>query len=501
MPSLYINQQTEAEKDAHLFDCFHDSGIIEELVESNYTILSGRKGMGKSAIARYLEKNSLEYGVDFVFRLSIRNFNITKLDSDKATMDAILYYVVVKTIQKMLNVKYFNADGEKYWKDFLLSNGLQQLADYESFITTKKTRRTGFTIKAMASFLFAKAEAASNGSYEKENVRAEIADTPSSLFDSLKQSIDGDQKVMIFIDDISDYLDESDKSTLQKDLSIIKDLLLNLQAHNLNFLEEEKNVRFISLVRDDIFEFMQGSNINKLKTDSLKIVWSEKDFASLLIKRMPYYDDRRDEALEDPVNSLKERFPDEIFSEFLQSFSTNRYKSNFYAYMAAISFNRPRDFLQFCYAMRNRLSVKHPATYENIDAAEIEYSDYFIQELRDELYIASRVFDFDFTQERVNHLVDIMSKKDTFNNSELKSELSKLIGQKTSTGHKKIDMLLSELWRYGVIGISEKQDKIIRYKYLSDTAVFTAEKIKSYKFYLHRGLWWFARKRKAQKKL
>lgn len=498
MPTLYINQQTEAEKDAYLFDCFHDSGIIQELVESNYTILSGRKGMGKSAIARYLEKNSGEFGVNFVLRLSIRNFNVKKLDSDKATLDAILYYVVVKTIQKMLNVNYFTPDGEKYWKDFLLTNGLQQLSDYESFITTKKKRKAGFTIKAMVSHLFVKGEVNGNGSFETEKSRSEIADTPSSLFDSLRQSIDGDQKVMIFIDDISDYLDESDKETLHKDLAIIKDLLLNLQAYNLNFLEEDKNIRFVSLVRDDIFEFMQGSNINKLKTDSLKIEWTEKDFASLLIKRMPYFDDQQVAALSDPINSIKTRFPDEIFTTFLQSFSTNRYHSNFYAYMAAISFNRPRDFLQFCYALRNRLSVKHPATYENIDAAEIEYSDYFIQELRDELYIASRVFDFDFTQERINQLVDIMSNKDTFNASELKSELSKMIGQKTSTGHKKIDMLLSELWRYGVIGVSERQDKIIKFKYLSDTAVFTAEKIKSYSFFLHRGLWWFARKRKGK---
>jgi hypothetical protein len=180
--------------------------------------------------------------------------------------------------------------------------------------------------------------------------------------------------------------------------------------------------------------------------------------------------------------------------------------------MAAISFNRPRDFLQFCYALRDRLSVRHPATSENIESAEIEYTEYFIQELRDELYIASRVFEFDFSQEMIDRLVDIMSKRDYFNSSELKSELAGLIGQKTSVGNKKIELLLSELWRYGVIGISEKQakpikptkattpqttDRLIKFKYLSDSAVFTAEKVKSYNIFLHRGLWWFAKKRRG----
>lgn len=511
MPSLYINQQTEAEKDDYLLDCFHDTGIISELVKSKYTILSGRKGMGKSAIAKYLEKNPEEFGVDFVFKLSIRNFNIKRFDTEKNTLDSILYYIAVKTIQKMLNINYFSNEASLYWKDFLLNNGLQQISDYESFVTTKKSRKTGFSIKAVASYLFAKGEGAAKLDLENQKERSQIADSPSSLFDSLKQSINNKHNVIIFIDDISDYLDESDQDVLKKDLAIIKSLLLNLQSHNLSFTEEDLNFRFVSLVRDDIFEYMEGSNINKLKTDSLKIHWDEKAFASLLIRRMPYFSESLDEALRDPINKLKEVFPDEIFSDFLKSFSTNHYKSNFYAYMAAISFNRPRDFLQYCYALRNRLSVRHPATFENIDAAEIEYSNYFIQELRDELYVASRVFDYDFSQERIDQLVDIMSKNDKFNSSQLKTELGAFIGTKTSVGNKKIEVLLAELWRYGVIGVSdkpiksikpikmatpEKSEKLILFKYLSDNAVFTTDKIKNYTFYLHRGLWWFAKKRR-----
>jgi len=511
MPSLYINQQTEAEKDTFLFECFHDTGLINELVSSNYTILSGRKGMGKSAVARYLEKNASNYGVDFVFKLSIRNFNIERLDSDKHTLDSILYYIVIKSIQKMINVNYFSDKAARYWKDFLLTNGLQQVSDYESFVTTKKTRKTGFSIKAVASYLFARAEGTGTVSSGVEKERSVIADSPSSLFDSLRQSISPDQKVIIFIDDISDYLDESDHSVLKNDLSIIKDLLLNLQFYNLSFTEEGLGLRFVSLVRDDIFEYMEGSNINKLKTDSLKIVWDEKSFASLLIKRMPYFSDTLDEALLDPIASLKERFPDEIFTEFLKTFSTNHYRSNFYAYIAAISFNRPRDFLQYCYALRDRLSIKHPARPENIEAAEIEYSDYFIQELRDELHVASRVFEYDFSEERINRLIDIMSGSDKFNSTQLKAELGAFLGVKTSIGNKKIEMLLSELWRYGVIGVSEKHahlankegygsktnpDKLILFKYLSDRAAFTTEKVKGYTFYLHRGLWWFAKKRR-----
>lgn len=512
MSALYVNKQTEAEKDQYLFECFHDTGAITELVDSSYTVVGGRKGAGKSALAKYLEKNAKNYGVNFAYRLSIRNFNLLESTGEKETLDSILSYIIIKTAQKMININYLTAEGNAYWKDFLLTNGLEQISDYESFVASRKTKKSGFVVKGIASFFRSfGTEISANHDTETTKDRAFIANTPSSLYESLLQSVPTDESIIIFVDDISDYLDESDDDAIKKDLHVISDLLLRLQSYNLNFAEQEKEVRFVSLVREDLFDYMEGSNINKLKSDTLNLEWTEKDFASLMIRRMPYFKDHLEEALADPVSKIRDRFPDEIFSEFLKAFSTHRYSSNFYAYMCAISFNRPRDFLQFCYALRNRLSIKEPATFDNIESAEIEYSDYFIRELRDELYVASKVFHYNLSQERIDELVDLLSRKDSFNASELKAELASFIGQKTSIGNKKIEILLSELWRYGILGISEKpiktigakktltperQEILIRFKYLLDSATFTPDKIKHYTYYLHRGLWWFAKKRR-----
>ena len=383
----------------------------------------------------------------------------------------------------------------------MLQNGLQQLSDYETFAISQKKSKKGFSIKAIASYFGVKGEAKVDGGKEITKDRVTISDSPSALYDALRQTVSTDKEIIILIDDLSDYLDESDDKTLQQDINVIKDLLLNLQTYNLAFREAELKIRFVSLVRADLFEFMSGSNINKLVTDSLELAWDEKSFASLLIRRMPFFSDSLEQSLQDPVSSLKSRFPDDIFSEYLKDFTTNRYRSNFYAYMAAISFNRPRDFLQFCYALRDRLSAKKPATFENISSAEIEYTDYFIQELRDELYIASRVFHYDLSPEKINQLIDLLSQKNGFNASQIKTDLGHFLGAKTSIGKKKIEILLSELWRYGIIGVTEKQDKVIRFKYLSDVAVFTPEAMKKYTFYLHRGLWWFTRKRNGKKRI
>ena len=159
-------------------------------------------------------------------------------------------------------------------------------------------------------------------------------------------------------------------------------------------------------------------------------------------------------------------------------------------------YNRPRDFLMFCYAMRDRLSMKHEATFENIESAEIEYSDYFTRELRDELFLASRVLGFQADQEKLNRLIDILSKKDSFNSSELRTDLAQYLGEKTSWGRKKIEAFIEELWWYGILGFKEEKNQLINFRYISGHTPFLIAKIKSYALFLHRGLWWFSQKRK-----
>lgn len=494
---LLIDKQTEAEKDSQLLDCFYDSGAIDELVKSSYTVLTGRKGAGKSAIARYLEKKHDDFGVDYVIRLSVRNFNLKSDGQSKDILESMLVFIAIKTAKKLLDNKLLKKSAEEFWSDFFTTNGLNGISDYESFIATKKTTKRTINFRAAFS-LFAKAEGGVDGEDGKESGRTVIAATSGNLFDSLTQSLPEDKYYLIFVDDISDYLDESDSKNIKRDINIIQDLLLKMQTFNLDLADAGLKSRFISLVRDDLFDFMEGSNTGKIKSDSLPLEWCEKDFARLIINRMAVLQDDLEASLEDPIAKLKEWFPDNIFSDLLKNFDTNRYESNFYAYMAAVSFNRPRDFLKFCYALRDRLSSDHPATKENIESAEIEYTDYLELELRNELFIASKVFDYDLSHTRVNYLIRIMTKKDVFSYSELRTELGKFF-KENKVGHKKVEQLLDELWRYGVIGVKEKEDLIIRFRYLYSSAIFSKDRFKDYKFYLHRGLWWFAKKNLGSK--
>lgn len=492
MNNFRIQQQTEAEKDTFLIKCFHNPGFVERIIENNYSIVAGRKGAGKTAIAKYLEKKSREYNIDLVYRISIREV----FSSDKTDSNSILFFLIIKTIQYLLSQNIFSESEKikKYWIDFLTQNGLQNITNYESFVESKKSHKAGYSLTGILNYLgLAKTEALVDLQDDSEYSKAVISNSPSFLITNLKKSIPKDKSFLIFIDDLSDHLDDKNETAIKKSIDIIKDILFHLSFYNSELMDFGLKCRFISLLRDDLFEFMDGSNINKLRSDTFMLRWDEKGFASLLIKRLPFYQDNLEKYLVDPIESLRKQFPDEIFTKILNNFNTKRYSTNFYAYIVAISFNRPRDFLKFCYAMRDRLSLKHPVEIENIESAEIEYSDYFTQELKDELFIASKIIKFEADYDGLNRLVDLLSQRNGFNVSQLRTGLGQYLGEKTSIGRKKIEYLIYELWWYGIIGFQNRQvqKNIIHYRYISNSIPLTKERIKEYLFFLHRGLWWF----------
>jgi len=496
MTQFKINQQTEAERDDFLVDCFHDAGFIKSLMNSNLSIISGRKGTGKTALARYLEKKGDTHGIVLAYRISVRNISINRNRDRNSRLNSILFFVIIKTVQKLLSEGIFSGESEKYWKEFLNQNELQNVSDYETFVEFQKTKNTGFSIKGCVSSLLAKVDGSVNSENESKLLRSSISKVPHSLIESLRQSLPESKPIFIFIDDMSDYLDDVNESEIDEDINLIRDFLLSSETYNSLLIDMGKKLRFVSLIRDDIFEFMQGSNINKLRSNSLMLEWDERSFAGLLIRRLSFYQNNLNESLKNPIESLKKQFPDNIFSKTLEEFDTNRYHTNFYAYMVAVSFNRPRDFLMFCYAMRDRLSLKNPVNSENIESAEIEYSDYFRKELKDELYLASRILKCEFSSEKLNQLVDILSQKNGFNSAQLKTDLSKYLGEKTSIGKNKIENFIQELWWYGMLGFKDKKEGVINFRYIVNHTPFVIKKIKDYIFYLHRGLWWFSKKRK-----
>lgn len=481
-----IQKQTQAEKDQFLFDCFHDTGAINELLKGKFSILAGRKGAGKTALARYLQRKYNDFNLDYSDRISTNDIIGYGDRAGVEGTETIALYILVWTIRLLIKTPLIMDRYVQYWKDFLEQNNFQSVNDYRSFQELSRKRQSSFSIRNIV-----------GGSIESEYRKCEISNLSSYICFSLRESLVPEKDVVIFIDDISDHLDRVSKENLELDLDVIRDLLFKLDSINDIFVNSGIGLRYVSCIREDLFDFMNGSNINKLKSNTLNLIWDEVSFCSLLIRRLPFFQDNLEWSLINPIEAIKQQFPDEIFQGILRKFATNRHATNFYSYMVGISFNRPRDFLMYCYALRERLSFRHIATAENIDSAEGEYVDYFMAEIKDELYLASQLLEFKSDADSLNKLINILAQSDLgFNVGKLKTDISTYLETKTSTGNKKIQHFIFELWWYGLIGFKKRGTDLINFRYLKKFIQYIPDDVKNYTFYLHRGLWWFLRKRK-----
>ncbi len=392
----------------------------------------------------------------------------------------------------MIENNFFEEKSKKYWNDFLIQNNLISIKDYKSFKEKFKKHNAKIDFKIIS------------GNHENTWEPSEISNSIGNIINKLYESVPKNKKIFIFIDDITDHLDKVDSKYFQSEVNLIQDLLIHIDRYNSSLLDNNKTLKFICCIRDDLFEYMESSNLTKIKHNMLKINWKEKDFASLLIKRLPIFSK---DDLENPEKSILKQFPDDLFcdaiKEIVKDNEVKRFKTNFYAFMVSISFNRPRDFLKFCYCLKERLSEKHSIEFLNIEAAEIEYSDYFLSDLKDELLLLSKIESFDCKQESINELFYNLSKSDEFNFLKLKNDMAKFLGIKASKkqkiSNKKIIKFIRSLWSYGILGFKSKNAKQFNFKYLDKQTFPFENSCKEFVFILHRGIRWALHKKMSNK--
>jgi hypothetical protein len=491
--SLYMNnkipKQTEAEHDQHLIESFIDSNFVSSLTNDGLTVISGRKGAGKTAICRYVSEMPHESGIDFAHRLSVR----AAAAENKEELDphSIIFFILLRTVQELIGNNLFDRKPRKQWQDFLTNNNMAAVKDFGQFLEISRTSSKKVTLNAKAfQGLDLGLEESKNSDFTKVSYSNAVMGLALNIKSSVKK-----QKIMIFVDDISDHLDLFKKDSIKEGINQVGKILQIFDDINTSVAESKNNyLKFICCIRNDLWEYMEGSNVNKLENNALEIEWSEKSFCELLIKRLAFFEGNIEESLKDPVNSIKKLFPDNIFEERLRASTTKTYHSNFYAYMMAISFNRPRDFLKFCYALRERLPKNGDVAFETIESAEIEYTDYFIKEVKDELYIINEIFSIDQSLEALMKILTPLADRDEFKYGQLRSEINKMLNKGS---HSDLRVFIKDLWWYGILGTRRDKTDLLRFRYMPNESSYypREEEVKDYSFALHRGIMWHLRKR------
>lgn len=175
---LLIGAQSQAEKDASLIECFHDSGFLKSVIENDYSILAGRKGAGKTAVARFLEQKYNEYDLLFCKRISITSFSDEKsTTTTQGIRERILIFILLTVAQELRERGYLLNDSG-YWKDVFNSLGLGKTSTYESFKTKSRKSRIASDIKILGA------------SIEEQNDETNLELNSETLFASLADSLE-----------------------------------------------------------------------------------------------------------------------------------------------------------------------------------------------------------------------------------------------------------------------------------------------------------------------
>lgn len=475
---MFFVKQTGAEEDQHLLECFYDKNYYEELFQFNYNFISGRKGAGKTALARFAAQNTGDGKHDFCKHLSISEDtkSSTDIPSDTAkdknfVANGVLVFLLIRFVQNLLKDPHLDGKYKRYWECFLEDNNFTDITNFDRFYEVKKIFVQ--TVKLDTAIVDL-----GGGESTIERVERRINDCIDDLWEKFLFSLPFERKYNFYLDDIDTRLDlfrDPNNEALYR-------LLEKISKFNSLAVEQGKGARIIVCIRSDMWNFLHGSNKNKIRTNSLDIDWSEEDFMCLLAKRV-----NPKEKLEKSRQTVDEMFPDNLYEEVTKGSKLKSSESYFYSYIFLLSFNRPRDFLHYGYIASKKFPKKQQTlSVEHINSVEGEFCAYLRNELEDE-------FDLLCTQmgisvRLIDGLIRQLSIREGFDDRHFKTEKNKLHFKKQSDAYE----LMKKLWEYSVIGVrrtsTDKSKTIFQYFNPSFEFPLEGDLKTNYEMSIHPGL-------------
>lgn len=438
---------------------------IEEVVDKalNTNIFLGYKGSGKSALSEHLSLSVTDSTIidqqglkDFPFKA----FNKIKLIDENPMLRAKSIWRWVLSI-KILNNLVDDSSSVSVKQpevdnliSYLAKNGLSPIRNISDVVS----HSTSATIKASMKFLEAEL---SDVSHENEVSFEVITNYVLDSIFSYKESY----RHLVIIDDLDDILAPNGTQlyTIAALISAVKDL-------NRQFVKAHLPIKIIILCRTDMFELLPDPNKNKIKSDSsFSFSWYDegvhKPHESNLVK------------LIDIRGRLKYPALNSVIGEFFPS----TYKSK-EIHKVLLDFTRhtPRDFIQLMNYIQKQCVGSNVTTNNITEGLKAYSSEYFIQEIKDEMtgYINRRDI------EEVINIISTLRKREFM----YRDLLGRIIEYKSMT-EGECKHVLEVMYNCSAIGhvytFAEDNSNRITFKYRNRNSTFTTRN----KIILHQGLW------------
>lgn len=376
----------DADTDGLLMKCFQNHDAFNEIEALQKFIVLGRKGTGKTAIfKRFLNTRSNDifcFGhtfSDYPWHFHDKQAKIGVPDFDKFTHS--WKYLILLSISKIL----LNQDQSVPHND----NSLEYLTKIESFIVDSygtrdpdvtqiftPSKKLKLKPNFKVDFGVLQGEISPEG-VPMENLPIIIQEVNLNLIEYVVSSLNPSNTYRILFDQLDLGFDPSNSDYNNRVIG----LLLATKEINRIAKEKGKKLSVIVFLRDDIYNSLKFEDKNKLTQSSTTIIeWDipgNHTLKELVEKRLT-------ELLRE--NPHEEIRWDDVFDE--NQLMTG--KQTKYNYITDRTFLRPRDAIQF---MNEILKSHHQnsdktnlITNKEINDARLAYSQYFLDELDDEIH-------------------------------------------------------------------------------------------------------------------
>jgi hypothetical protein len=477
MRVMYFVPQTGAEQDKNLVDCFYDKDYNLQLIEYGYSFISGRKGMGKTALAKFAQDSLGYLPIDHCERIPLSSdlpsdsdISSQKEQDKKLVANKALLFILIRMVKRLLKNNHIKEEYQKVWRHFLKQNNYYEIEDFKEYRERTKSKKT--IIKPDIKTPLGGGSIGSR-EIEKEIQEVQINDSIDYLWDEFLQSIPKQIVYHVYLDDVDTRLDLKNDPKNEA----LYELIVKIQDFNSKSEDSLKNIKIIMCLRSDIWKYIEGSNRNKYLSSCLNLEWDEEDFLQLMGRRI---NPRKD----NPADAVEELFPSNLFEDQCSN-AIKKFDSSFYTYLYSISFNRARDFLQYGFIASKKCPKDGgPLEKKHLYQIEREFCVYIRKELEDELVLLSQKYGFDIAD--IDEFLSIIAELNSFNVDDVRKTK-----QKTKKLKGKIDEypLLKALWEYSIIG-EERDGTQIFFYHNPERSFPSKESVKNDKrrFCMHEGL-------------
>ena len=430
----------------------------------NYFIISGLKGVGKTALLRYLDDK-------LKAQESITHFILFKSNIAEAEREKLQKSSNFEIVQEVSGEHTFKQDFEDVWMWFLMQT------IYDIFVSNEDLFESGADPKEFKELMSAfsprsaiqkrsifpkisnqRIEVIGDGGPIKTKYSADLSfdqnssvplyELSSAAFELIKQINNPNRSIYIFMDELDVFYGHRDQ--YDRDCRLVRDLIVVARKINREFAQEGVSIHVVVSVRSEVLRAptMNMKEVDRIIRDfGVEIAWhfSGKDREHPLLK-----------VLEHRVNQSRvlagaEPFKD-VWSEFFphEVEMPNGRRFDIKEYILHRTWYRPRDLVQMLISLRTSYPQESVITQDMMLDIRSNFSDAVWTETKQELAAA-------FSEQQISGVKNIFNGwKSHFTFEEFRSRLTSRAAE-----NRNVKMLYQEfgaedlllhLFRIGIVG-------------------------------------------------